>query len=214
MDRGGGFGSVGRLANGGAVYQLGHKNRSVRLRPKADIKDIVWNALWISYENLHWLMMKRIMATLCWGAVALTTSCSPSVSIVGCDDAGPPYQYEVKTVDDRYFATLIPLSSARGRQTFFLSETSDPLTSLEALEGGDPAGGIVVFQRKENDLVSEELGLTLVSFAMNDETAKPSFLNPKRGLARFEHDGANYSLVSCDGILSIQFKQDFPALFE
>lgn len=132
---------------------------------------------------------------------AFATACSPASWPV-CNPWLLPYQYEARFENDRYFATLIPLESKTKEQTFFLSMSGTPLTDERSLQGGDPAGSIVKFERTATGVNASELGLSIPAMAASKE------------VTHFQAWGGEFALVSCNGIFSDKFKSDFPHLFE
>src|SRR3546814_13249447 len=104
--------------------------------------------------------------------------------------------YEARGENDRYFATLIPLESNVDEQTFFLSQSGAALTDEEPLQGGDPAGFIVRFERTKTGVSASQLGLSISATEHSKE------------VTRFQARGREFSLVSCDGIFSNKFKSD------
>jgi hypothetical protein len=131
---------------------------------------------------------------------AFVAACSSASTLI-CNPALLPYQYEARGENDEYFATLIPLESKAKEQVFFLSESDTPLTDRGPLQGGDPAGFIVRFERTETGVSASELGLSIPAAEQSKE------------VTHFQVQGIDFSLVSCDGIFSDKFKSDFPHLF-
>lgn len=144
---------------------------------------------------------------------ALAAACGPTASVV-CDRSLLPYQYEVRSENDHYFATLIPIESMDNTQTFFLSESSRPLTDRKTIQGGDPAGKIVTFEQTERGVRVSQLGLFLAANGLDKGSASATSSESPEEINRFETMGARFSLVSCDGIFSKKFKSDFPQLFD
>src|SRR3546814_16428299 len=101
---------------------------------------------------------KMIVVQIC----AFAAACSP-VAPPLCNPALLPYQYEARGENDRYFATLIPLESNVDEQTFFLSQSGAALTDEEPLQGGDPAGFIVRFERTKTRSEERRVGKECVS---------------------------------------------------
>ncbi|MDX1985001.1 MAG: hypothetical protein SFV51_32315 [Bryobacteraceae bacterium] len=145
--------------------------------------------------------MKLFAGVIAIQICAFAAACSlPSTPI--CNPALLPFQYEVRSNNDRYFATLIPLESKAKKQTFFLSQSVTPLTDAGPLQGGDPAGFIVIFERTETGVSASELELFIPAAQQSRE------------VTRFQARGRDFSLASCDGIFSDKFKSDFPHLFD
>lgn len=156
--------------------------------------------------------MKGLAIMIAIHLCALVAACGPNTPNV-CDRSLLPYQYEVRSENDHYFATLIPIESKGNIQTFFLSETLRPLTDSKPLLGGDPAGGVVTFERTEKGVNASQLGLSITANELSHE--RPSTSSGKSSeVIRFETGGVEFSLASCDGIFSQRFKSDFPQLFD
>lgn len=143
----------------------------------------------------------------------LAAACGPTNADV-CNQSLLPYQYEVRSENDHYFATLIPIESKDHTQTFFLSESSRPLTSQDTIRGGDPTGRIVTFEQTDKGLRASQLGLWHPKNALDKDSGPTTSSEDPEEVKRFENVGARFSLVSCDGIFSKRFKSDFPQLFD
>jgi hypothetical protein len=131
-----------------------------------------------------------------------------------CDISLLPYQYEVRSDNSHYFATLIPIEFKGNTQTFFLSENPRPLTNTKSLLGGDPAGWVVTFERTSKGVSVHELGLSLIINQQANKNNSDSSADEMDEILKFDTSGEQYSLVSCDGIFSKKFKSDFPNLFK
>lgn len=149
----------------------------------------------------------------------VSAACLAVLSLTSCDgrqlrciNAAVPYQYRVESGEDHYFATFLPLAPGEGTPEFFVSATSELLTDLKELQGGDPIGQTVKFERKGNYLIARQLSVSL-KLASVPDSEKPSSSSSSHGIERFVGKGATYTLASCDGILSDKFKQEFPILF-
>ena len=144
--------------------------------------------------------MKAFATMIAIQLCAVAAACSPASTPI-CNPALLPYQYEARGENDQYFATLIPLGSKAKEQTFFLSQSGTPLIDEGPLQGGDPAGFIVRFERTETGVSASELGLSIPATEQSKE------------VTHFQARGRDFSLVSCDGIFSDKFKSEFPHLF-
>lgn len=144
---------------------------------------------------------------------ALVAACGPNTPNV-CDRSLLPYQYEVRSENDHYFATLIPIESKNDIQTFFLSESSRPLTDRKSIQGGDPAGRIVTFEQTQEGVSASQLGLSLIVKEPVSKSASGASNESLEEVVRFETANVQFSLVSCDAIFSQRFKSDFPQLFD
>ena len=144
---------------------------------------------------------------LFWLLLPLLASCGPAAFPSVCDPTALPYQYRVVAGEDRYFATLLPMGAGNDQRDFFMSQEVSPLRSEKVL-GDHPTGQVVTFERRNDALVAEELGLSF-----NDDEIRTVAARSPAGVTHFEHEGATYTLWSCEGILSDRFRRSFPAIF-
>lgn len=164
----------------------------------------------LGQHNSSTMQMYLALVSAACLAVLSATSCDGRQ--LRCINAAVPYQYRVESGGDYYFATFLPLNPGQGTPEFFVSATSELLTNLNELQGGDPIGQTVTFEREGNYLIARQLGVSL-KLSSDSHSAKPSSSSSSHGIERFVGKGATYTLASCDGILSDKFKQEFPILF-
>lgn len=149
-----------------------------------------------------------ILMQLC----AVAAACAPSRPET-CDSSLLPYQYEARTDDDHYYATLIPIESGKDTQTFFWSESSGPIFDVRVLRGGDPTGRIVMFRKTSSGIVSTGLNIvTLEEDNVKDWVSEASGTS-YREVTQFKSARTKYTLVSCDGVFSKRFMSEFAQLF-
>jgi hypothetical protein len=158
------------------------------------------------------IIMQTHIAVVSAAGLALLSLTSCEGRQLRCINDAVPYQYRVESGEDYYFATFLPLVPGEGTPEFFVSATSELLTDLKELQGGDPTGQAVTFKREGNYLVARQLGISLKLSSVPD-SERPSSSSSSHGIERFVGKGATYTLASCDGILSDKFKKEFPILF-
>jgi hypothetical protein len=155
-------------------------------------------------------MIKKLEILLMLNYFAISVACTPTGSDTkrDCDTSLLPYQYEARTDEKLYFATLIPIKSKGNNQSFFLSETTHPMTDLKPIIGGDPTGWVVDFDQTISGIKSTQLGVSMPSSISTNR------ISLSDEITSFKAGNVKYSLVSCDGIFSHRFKSDFSHLFD